>query len=455
MSLNILDFEKIEVLPSNQPAGGRYSFRNGTPIITLEIPANARYLRTSSLRINGALKITGGPNAILPNNNRLKKGIGPLNDIVMNSRVGVNACFQNVNLISAATNQSLESIRQYGRLVTSILSSTHSQQDMATEKSCTAVMNGLDSASSNMVNNEVRFSIPLYAGLLRGQSFIPLSANGVNGLRINLELASDQQLLTGSGLNSPGNAADGAGAFFELSDISLTCDLAVPDAEGVQELTSAGSGAFEYLSWSSLYSVINSGDATQTYNLANTKVLSVAHTFLPVSFSNSYSHDGFGTDMLKNSNGGAFNGDVELRRVSFSRGGVRLGLDYEMRTSDQSLAKIPETQVLMNYLQAYQPIGRMLNGRQIMGYGGQMLRLDRPANKLANRDHGVSADDRRNFGIGLELDPVSDEGVNFRGQSYATRIVSSLDGQSANAVFTFILAKNTLTYTPQCIIVTN
>ena len=159
--------------------------------------------------------------------------------------------------------------------------------------------------------------------------------------------------------------------------------------------------------------------------------------------------------MLKNVVGGNYTGDVELRRVSFARNGVPFGLDYEMKCADQSSAKIPETQVMMKYLQAYQPLGRMLNSRRLLDYGGQPLRLDRPADKTSNRDHGLRADASRNFGIGLETDPVSDVGVDFKGQSYATRIVSSLDGQSPNAIFSHILSKNVLTYTPSGIMVSN
>ena len=450
MSMNIQSVEKIEILPSNQPNNNTYSFRGGNPIISLQIPAQAKYLKPSSLRINGTFKIkgqngVGGNPQQLPDNNDLKGG--GASAIHLSSRVGVNACFQNVVLVSAASNQSLESIRNYGRLVSSLLSSTHSSQDMATEKSCTAVMSGLDSSSSNMCNNATRFSVPLYAGLLQGTGPIPLSSNGVNGLQINLELCSDQQLLSGA------QASNTLGAFYELSDVSLTCDLLVPDLQGVQELSASGSGAFSYHSWSSLYSVINSSDATQTYNLANSQVLSVLHNFIPVSHTNNYAQDGFSTGSLRNSTAGVYDTDAVLKRVSFSRGGARLGLDYEMDSSVQSSAGIPEAQVLLNYLSAFQSVGRMLNSRQLMNYGGNPLRADRPQNKVKNRSKGINADAKRNFGIGLNLDPISETGVNFRGQSYSTRIVSSLDGNSPNAIHTHLLSTNVLTYSPNGIII--
>ena len=59
----------------------------------------------------------------------------------------------------------------------------------------------------------------------------------------------------------------------------------------------------------------------------------------------------------------------------------------------------------------------------------------------------------RNFIIGLALDRISDVGVNFKGQSYATRIQSTLDGNSPNAIFTYVLSKNVLQYSPNGIMV--
>ena len=450
-SPNIVNVEKFEVLPSNQPSNNTYSFRNGNPIITISIPAQAKYLRPSSVRINGTLhlKMSTGGNV---NNNDLNNALGASKSTQLSSRVGVHSCFQNVVLSSEASNQSLEAIRQYGRLVSTILSSTHTQQDLMTEKSITALMNGFDSASGNLVNNAVNFSIPLYCGLLQGGNPIPLSQNGINGLRVQLELASDQQLLSGT------DAGAQSGSFYELSNISLTGDLLVPDEKGVNQLSVAGSGGFQYNSWSSLYSVINSSDSTQTYNLANSQVLSVVHTFLPVNASNNYASDGFANPMLKNTDNSGTNYDqpCNLKKVSFSRGGVKLGFDYDFDCEEQNEENVPETQVLMNYLNAFQPIAtasRMLNSKQLMGYGGNDLIPYRPVLNNNNRSQGVDADAKRNFGIGLAMDRVSDVGVSFKGQSYATRIISDLDGKSPNAVFTFILSKNVLQYSPQGIMI--
>ncbi len=455
-SPNIVNVEKFEVLPSNQPSDNTYSFRGGNPIITLTIPSQAKFLRPSSVKINGVLRVQTSA-GVLSNSNNLKTG-GTATKIQLSDRVGVHSVLQNVVLSSEATNQSLESIRQYGRLVSSILSSTHSSDDYMSEKSVVALCNSVQSSNDNLYSNETSFSVPLYCGLLQGGNPIPLSANGINGLTINLELASDQQVLKGA------NAADGGGAFYQLKDISLSGDLLVPDDAGVQALSVPGSGAFQYNSYSSLYSVINSGDATQTYNLSNSNVLAITHNFLPVSHSNTYAQDAFTNGELLNTNAGGttYNEAVVLKKVSFSRGGVKLGLDYEMDVETNSTEGRPETQVNLEYLNAFKPeksLTRLLNQNQLLGYGGTDILPysdeSGPVNQNDNNRLGVITTDSnvRNFGVGLALDRVSDVGVNFKGQSYSTRIQSSLDGKSPNAVYSYVKAKNVLQYSPNGVMV--
>lgn len=468
---NIVNVEKFEVLPNNQPSNNIYSFRGGTPIISFVVPAQAKYLRPSSVRINGKIRVQSSA-GILPNNNKLKPasrdGSIAETTININPRIGVHSVFQNVVLSSEATNQSLESIRQYGRLVASLLSSTHSPDDYQCEKSVNALCTGVQTSTGALINNEVHFSIPLYCGLLMGGNPIPLSMNGINGLGINLELASDNQVLSGA------NAGDAGGAFYQLKDLSLSGDLLVPDDKGVQALSVAGSGAFQYNSYNSMYSVINAGDATQTYNLANSNVLSVVHNFIPVSHSNTYAQDGFTNGELQNTNasGTVYNAPVTLKKVSFSRGGVKLGLDYVMDVEDDSSIDRPESQVNVQYLNAFKPYmdsSRFLNQKNLLSFGGadrvpwsnggranaadlDFGLVDTPANVQNGLvvDLGV-----KNFGIGIALDRVSDVGMNFKGQSYSTRIQSTLDGKSPNAIFTFIKAKNILSYSPNGITVSN
>ncbi len=463
MSFNVVDVEKFEVLPNNQPNNNTYSFRGGTPIISINVPAQAKLLRPSSVRINGRLRVQTSAQGLPDANNIKNNGVV---DIKIPSRVGVNAVIQNINIASEATNQTLESVRQYGRLVNHILSNTHSPDDFQSEKAITNLCSALQGTTDNLIIQDTDFSIPLYCGMFMGGNPIPLSANGVNGLTINIELASDNQALTGV------NAGDNAGAFYEISNVSLSGDYLIPDDVGMKKLSVAGSGAFQYNSYSSLYSVINSSDSTQTYNLANSNVLSIVHSFLPVSHSNNYAQNSFANGELLNTDGaGAYNQPVNLNKVSFSRGGVKLGFDYEFDTQTNSQEGRPETQVNINALNAFKDFSkasRFLNQPQLDGFGGRDLipSLDKVDELFSQTIVGAGTNTTsgrqttqevdvgvRNFLIGLALDRVSDVGVNFKGNSYSTRIQSTLDGNSPNAIFTYVLSKNVLQYSPNGIMV--
>ena len=458
MSFNIVDVEKFEVRPNNEPSNRTFSFRSGNPIISINVPAQNKLLRPSSVRINGRLRIQTAA-GVLPDPNNIKGGGASV--IRLSSRVGVSSVIQNVNIASEATNQTLEAVRQYGRLVNHILTNTHSPDDFQNEKSVTSMATAQQSTTDNLYIQDTDFSIPLYCGMFMGGNPIPLSSNGVNGLTLNIELASDNQALFG------GNAGDGAGAFFEISNVSLSGDYLIPDDAGMQKLSVSGSGAFQYNSYSSLYSVINSSDATQTYNLANSNVLSIIHSFLPVTHSNNYAQNSFANGELLNRDGaGNYNQAVTLNKVSFSRGGVKIGLDYEIDCETQSSENRPKSQIMMNALNAFKEFNkstRFLNQPQMEGFGGRDLVpwTDKVLEVNNNVPTGAAIETRsgrqttqeidvgiRNFIIALTLDRVSDVGVNFKGQSYSTRIQSTLDGNSPNAIYTYVLSKNVLQYTP-------
>ena len=289
-----------------------------------------------------------------------------------------------------------------------------------------------------------------------------MGVNGVRGLSISLELVSDQQFLSGA------DAAANAGANYEVRDLSLTGNFLIPDAQGQQQLSVPSNGSFSYNSFNNLYSVIDSNDATQTYNLAQDNVLSVFSNFLPVSQSNSYDADGFRTeqplltDAAGNTYGdpdaeqnGTFPARAVINKVSFSRGGMKLALDYDLDVKEQSQQNRPQTGVQINALNAIQPyylITKTVDQPLLFSYGGN--------DEVIYQTSGLQAlkavePNRRNFAVGVAMDNVSQVGISFRGQSYATRIQSNLDGKSPNSVFTYVLSKNTLVYSPQGIVVQN
>ncbi len=457
--MNIESVEKAEIFPLNNPSNNTYSFKQGHGTITFDVASQAKLLRPSSLRLNGTLKVVRADGTTLPDNQGLKNNNAAPHQIQLNDRIGVNSVIQNIAINSASTGQTIEQVRNYGKMISTLIASTHSSDDYASNQSAVALATAVQFSSDNLLNNEVKFSIPFYAGVMNSGKALPLGVNGMRGLQFVIELASDQQVLKGT------NAADGGGASYQLKNVSLSYDLLVPDAAGQEKMMVAGSGAFEYNSYNSLYSVINASDNTQTFNLAANNVLSVVHNFLPTTHSNNYAHDGFANPPIMK--GAAYGTRCVLDRVNFSRGGLKLGLDYELSVQTQSQENRPPTQVEVNAINAVRPFysaQHLLNQPLLQAFGAKDSRLysDRLQVLSAVDSVGVNgggvdftADPAvsRNFAIGLALDNVSKEGVSFKGVSYAVRIRSDLDGASPNAVYTYALVKNQLVYSPQGIAV--
>jgi hypothetical protein len=85
-----------------------------------------------------------------------------------------------------------------------------------------------------------------------------------------------------------------------------------------------------------------------------------------------------------------------------------------------------------------------LNQPQLFPFGTKDLSVS----GSAQQEFGT-VDTARNFAIGLAMDRVSEQGIDFRGQSYSMRLQSTADGKSPMSVFTYYLAKNVLQYSAQ------
>ena len=460
--MNIDSVEKAEIFPLNPPANGAYSFKGGFPIIQFQIANQDKLLNSSTLRLNGVLRVQGpgATDATLKHPTNTAGGTAATNGIALNERVGVASVIHQITL-ATQQNQTLEVVRSYGRYLASVMPVTHSQSDFDTTNSIQNPASASRSFNSaRAVNNDVHFSIPLRTGLLSSGSPIPLGNNGLRGMLINLELAPDSNVISGYSTF----AADGTetkqlfnpiatGAFYQLRDLSLTYDLLVPDETGRSRMMTPATGQFVYNSLSHLYGVINSSDQTQNYNLGTANTLSIFHNFIPTSQINNYQTDGFKTDRLRNSNGGAFDTLANIRRVTFIRGGSKFPLDYAVDVEAEGLINRPQVALDERYIDAIKPLG---------SYNHSLVSLN-TNNKLAVEtgfelnespsNINTQAEPAPVFGAGINLDPLTRTGVNFKNTNYGLRIESELDGSSPNSVFTYVLAKNTLTYSPQGIMV--
>jgi hypothetical protein len=466
--MNIANKERAQIFPVNQPSNNTYSFKDGFPICTFNIAAQNKLLDTNSLRLNGVLRVNNSAGVLPTNNTQTASATA---GIALNERIGLAAALNQITLSSPENNRTLEVIRNYGRFLASTMPVIHSQDDYDTNlqignpASASKSFNG-----ARQQNNELEFSIPLRTGLLSSGQRLPLGQNGLRGLTIELQLSPDSNALSGYAYydtdaqnnvrRNPVLATGiGNGAFYQLKNLSLSYDLLVPDEEGMARLSVPATGQINYNSVSQIYGVLNSSDQTQSLNLGTSRTLAIHHNFIPTSNINNYNHDGFSTGRLENSGGAKAN----IRRVTFLRGGQKFPLDYDLFVKEQGTEDRPQTELdtkFMDSIKPYQSITHTLvspfTNNSISTQVSQRPPLPNSFEpNSAPEDTDTLPDPEPVFGVGVRLDPLSNVGVDYRNVPYSVRIVSDLDGNSPNSIYTYVLAQNSLMYSPQGIMVQN
>ena len=220
-------------------------------------------------------------------------------------------------------------------------------------------------------------------------------------------------------------------------------------------MNTASSGAVEFNTFSSLYSVINSNDAQINYNLGLSKVLAVTTTVIPTTHINAVTQDGFSTNELKNTNvNGVYDSVAKLNRVEFIRNGVKSPLDYEIQTNVPSNQNRPKVEIIDTLKAAF-------NARDspdcLISLNTEIgLKTKTDLDGTALRTISViptETEDEPCFGLGINQDTLTAVGRDFKAATFATRILSDLDGSSPNSLTTFVLNKNVLQFSPQGVVV--
>lgn len=458
----IVDVEKVEINPQNSPAFQSYSFRGGFPIVQFLIASQDKMLVGSSLRLNGTLRVNQSTSTeavpVLVDNNANKGGAAF--ECALNSRIGVSSCINQITL-SSQTNQTLEVVRQYGRYLATAQSITHSAEDLDTNVQQQSLTASRGFQGSIGINNDVDFSVPLRTGLLSGGNPIPLGQNGIRGMMIQLELSPDSNVLgpwfdytDPANPVSKNNSGDGSGAYYQLRDLTLSYDLLVPDADGAVQMSTASTGSMTYNAVTHLYSVLNASDQTQNLNLGTRKTLGIFHNFLPTVHINNYNVDSMATPSLMNSNAGAYDTEAGINEVSFSKGGILFPIENQVDVEFPSRQREnrPLAELDINFINSVKPYNKMNHSLMSLNTNNQLptdLQVDG-----ADAYASTQADPAKVFGVGVSTDPYK-VGVDYSQTNYALRIQSGLDGASPNSVFTYVLAQNTLAYSPNGIMVSS
>tara|TARA_R110002167_G_scaffold99770_1_gene261036 strand:- start:890 stop:1411 length:522 start_codon:yes stop_codon:yes gene_type:complete len=170
---------------------------------------------------------------------------------------------------------------------------------------------------------------------------------------------------------------------------------------------------------------------------------------------NNVTTDGFSTGELKNTNAnGVYDSTAKLNRVEYIRNGVKSPLDFEIQTTIPSNQNRPKVEVIDNLKSAFNARDSPDCLISLNTEVGLKTKTDLDGRALRTISTVVTeAEDEPCFGLGINQDVLTKVGRDFKSATFATRILSDLDGSSPNSLSTFVLNKNVLQFSPQGVVV--
>lgn len=424
--MSVKRVEKLHITPLNSQ--DTYSFKKGNPIINFQIE-NDGILEGRSTYLHFKLRVntqTGN----LPDNNGNVSGVA--NSITINERIGLLGVVERVNVSELKSNQTIESRINVGREKATRLPSSHSKDEYLSSLSSKLLVAPRNSITGNYVNREISCSIPLHeiSGIMTQE--IPVSNLP---LMISIQLASDEQFLQASGANNL--------AYYEIKSPFLTTDLLILECEDQDKLDKQGSLQLNFETVSSIYNVQNSSNSTTNLNWGLSRVKSVFTNLIPTNETNNISVDSFKTSEIKT--GANYAADAELNRVLFTRGALPFPIEDELEVLVQSQENNPIVPVLKNGLTSIVPYNKLRHHMvDLATQNGKSTDLTSNGVKISDISSIATTDKKPVFTLGVDLDSLNDQGVDFKNTTCGLRLDSNTDGQSPMGLYSFAINKNTL-----------
>tara|TARA_R110000796_G_scaffold44988_2_gene109311 strand:+ start:2067 stop:3434 length:1368 start_codon:yes stop_codon:yes gene_type:complete len=432
-----------KITPSNASGDGIFSFSKGNPVIRFSIAEQDAFLLAPETRLQFKFKAkqADGTNVVHTDTTNLDPKIGVqsvINTLTISSRrYATSICEQihNYNQLVSIAHPTLSSTRDLmtqrnheqlsvGQGILQRRQQGQPQEDLVASVQNNKVLMRKFITCGGGVNTNIGedCSIQLYAGMFQSQN---LDLRLLGGLELEITLAPDSNVFSNAGATTT----------YELSDVILNAPLLYKSAQ--QLAMPSQPSTLEFLTWSSLYNVIQSTNATITNKVGLRGCLSMLQKFVPVKYLNNYGQQ---ADSNNNFGANAFNGwNVGMKRLTFHRNGQRYPNEYQIITErgdgDPAEEIIAEKnpQIMLNSLSAFE------NYKDVKHTHITSQNL---ATLQAN-----------NYFLGVSFDQISGQGIDLTGGTISTEIESALKDPANNVaipfgVFTFFLNKNTLVIQP-------
>ena len=227
------------------------------------------------------------------------------------------------------------------------------------------------------------FSIPLHVGFFQNQD---VNLNQVGGLEITLYLAQSRSLFFGTGNNAPSTQST-----YQITDVNMTIPLLYYNSQQIQAQLSQPQSVVSFMTWTSIYSVLDSTFTSIAHRLALKGLLSSIHNTQPTQAINSLEHN---NHALINSG---------IQQLTFLRDGVKNPYEKTMIPTENralltSNLSCTNPEILNEYLSAYR------NPRDIL----YSQVIPENINGRSNTVQGV-------YGLGANYDPSAGAGISISG----------------------------------------
>lgn len=418
----------LEIAVSNKTSDSKMSFHKGIANLIFQVPSINATLIPGSVRITGKLRFYKDDAA----DPTPAGGVQSADE-----RLGVYGAFQSLTTRSIKHQQTIENIRHYSHFLKNFLPLGTSREDADTHWS----QSNLEQSNFNLFNNNVvridaenEFCVPLPCGLFNGTQDIPLGENMLGGLEIVLALASDSQMI----YSDTGDSSTISTAWYEFSDLKMVCEVRDYTPDQLSMLMKKSSSGFTYQSISSYYDTINSQSSNIVFNLGLSKVRSVFSSFIPSSYLNNRSQNGYATLMPSNLDGT----QAAISKVVWTKGGTMYPKMYELNTNlRESPTSINcDPVVIKDYISSIElfhdndaiQLGKTTTNRDVIMSNNTTDKNLLQYTKVPNGGYG--------WGLGITYDHLGGQGADFSnpGSQFGLNMELDLTTNSPQSVFIFV-----------------
>lgn len=423
----------LSVQPNNVPSSGKVSFARGNPILTITLGRQDAMLDLSTLRLAGDLNIWRDAAGTLHPTD------AAATELQASHKLGAYGFIDQLVFRHAETKQVIEHIRHYGRFMASYLPVMAGMQDVAGHLGETALIYpNYQGFRDSVVRNtrESQFCIPLPSGLTLGTDMLPLSKVP---LEIEIHLAPDSQFFYSSDATT-GNIAN---SFYELNNLEVACEVeyGVPSPD---------TGVLSFNSITSYFSTLETTNSIINFNLGLSKVLASFVNFVPASFVNNLSQDGFLTYMpslAPNAAGTGDGGIANLEKISFLRNGERFPSAFEVQSVRSATNETPvvDSQVIKGFLSSIIP--EKVHTRTT----ASPLNTNRnfTVNNNTATGYRYIPDTGAVYGVGVLYDQLDSEGVDFSNSQFSIQMTNGLEDGNPISAYLFIKSKVSVAWSGQ------